>query len=107
MSKQEIKRLDRDFQTSGERFWCQVGLSPQMAGHWAPETAWHHLKGRRHMDTRYDEGACVRLCHHHHRLWHDFGEDRFYERYFFSALPPEDLMPKPKELSLSEYIALR
>lgn len=70
--KRDIRKKDRAFQSSGENHWCAVG-------HYSEQTCWHHLRGRRHMDTRWDTDNAIRLCLRHHNDIHTLGESTFKE----------------------------
>ncbi len=72
--KREIKKKDKSFQVEGETYYCSVG-------HYAEQTASHHIVGRRYGELRYDRDNTIRLCHAHHSELHQLGDRRFREKY--------------------------
>ena len=67
-------KADKLFQLLGETHHCEVG-------HYAEQTCYHHVKGRRYTETRHDIRNCVRLCFQHHTEWHSLGPSRFFTLY--------------------------
>jgi 5-methylcytosine-specific restriction endonuclease McrA len=62
--KKEIKKLDRQFQESGETHICEVCKK------WSEQTTYHHKKGRRHLNDRWNIENCIRVCYLCHDLIH-------------------------------------
>lgn len=69
-----IKRADKAFQIAGETHFCSVG-------HYSIQTTSHHLKGRRHIATRWDRDNTIRLCYAHHEECHRIGPTAFGRKY--------------------------
>lgn len=70
----DTTKKDRAFQESGETHWCEVG-------HYSEQTCYHHIKGRRYKETRWDKDNCIRLCFQHHAEIHQLGPTRFCAAY--------------------------
>lgn len=81
-ARRRLQKADREFQRSGETHRCAVG-------HYSESTCWHHVIGRRHLETRHYPKNCVRLCMEHHTELHMIGNTAFAERYR-SCLTEED-----------------
>ena len=76
-----VRRKDKAFQLAGEKNVCDAG------GHYSEQTTWHHVKKRMHMETRWDDTVCWRLCVAHHQEAHSIGDRAFSERYGLLPMP--------------------
>lgn len=86
--RKDIRKRDKAFQIEGERHWCECGLSPSLAGHYAEQTTSHHILRRRDIAHRWDRENTIRLCYAHHSLLHQLGETEFFKRYYFNPCAP-------------------
>jgi len=74
--KREIKKKDKEFQQSiPEDAVCVAGQDCM------GQLIAHHVRRRRHMDTRWDEENSIILCVKHHSELHQIGEKTFHQKY--------------------------
>jgi 5-methylcytosine-specific restriction endonuclease McrA len=72
-ARNERKRKDKEFQTTGKRGICAACGK-------TTATVKHHIVKRRFTESRWDESNAIELCVFHHGELHS-GEKKFMEKY--------------------------